>query len=474
MSRTNVQYALLFVLFSGLLGCASVPREAGFPDVRQNVTDRIGYQVHWYRGAPEEAEAAEAVRGLLGDSLTADEVVQIALLNNRWLQAIYEDLGVAQADVVQAGLLHNPIFGGDVTFPVSGGVPDLFLSVVTSFLDIFYIPLRKAVAESAFETAKLGVTGAALNLAGQARAAYYRAQADAQVMEMLQQVVLATEVTYEAAQRLHEAGNIRDLDLHNEQALYEQARLDLALAEAAVLESRERLNTLMGLWGADTQWIITHRLPDIPEQPMDLADTEKQVVAASLDLAVAQQEIETFGRLLGLTKATALVPDLELGASAEREEGDWEFGPAGALSIPIFDQGQARIAAAQAELRRQQAQYLALAVEIRSAGRAARQRLLTARRVALHYQDVVLPLRSSITAESQLHYNAMQIGIFQLLTAKRQEIQAGRSYIAALHAYWLARTDLDVLMQGRMSNLSDAVRMESAMSAPSIDPVGGH
>lgn len=474
MNRTSAPWALLIVIFSGLAGCVSVPREAGFPDVQENVTQRIGHQVYWYRGAPEEAEVAEAVRDLLSDSLTAEETVQIALLNNQRLQAIYEDLGVAQADVVQAGLLHNPIFGGDVTFPVSGGAPDLALSVVTIFLDIFYIPLRKAVAESAFETAKLRVAGAALDLAGRARAAYYRAQADAQVMEMLQQVVLATEATYEAAQRLHTAGNVRDLDLHNEQALYEQARLDLALAEAAMLESRERLNTLMGLWGADTEWIITHRLPEIPEQPMNLADLEKQAVAASLDLAVAQQEIETFGRVLGLTKATALVPDLELGANAEREEGDWEIGPAGALPIPLFDQGQARIATAQAELRRRQAHYLALAVEIRSAARAARQRLLTARRVARHYRDVVLPLRTRITEESQLNYNAMQIGIFQLLTAKRQEIQAGRNYLAALHAYWLARTDLDVLLQGRMSRLSDAVGMGSAMSVPSTDPVGGH
>ncbi|GMQ82992.1 MAG: TolC family protein [Rhodothermia bacterium] len=466
MKRTNGHYALLFVLLGGLVGCASVPREAGFPDVRQNVTDRIGYQVQWYRGAPEEAEVAEAIRSQLRDALTVDEAVQIALLNNRWLQAIYEDLGVAQADVVQAGLLHNPIFGGDATFPTSGGIPDLFFSVVTNFLDIFYIPLRKAVANAAFEGAKLQVTGAAMDLSGQTRAAFYRVQADGQLLEMLQQVVLATEATYEAARRMHEAGNIRNLDLHNEQALYEQARLDLEAAEALMVEGRERLNSLMGLWGADTKWTLANRLPDIPEQQMDLSDLEKRAITTSLDLGIAKQEIETFGQLLGLTQSTALVPALDLGASAEREDGGWKIGPAAALALPIFDQGQARIATVQAELRRRQAKYLAVAVEVRSVVRVIRQRLITARRIAEHYQNVTLPLRSLITEESQLHYNAMQIGIFQLLLAKRQEIQAGRNYIQALHAYWVARSDLDLLLQGRHSNLSKFSQVETQMPVP--------
>ncbi len=455
MSRGFVGTGFILLLFSGLVGCASVPRDADFSEVREEVSSRIGQQVQWYRGAPEDAEVAAAIQKRLKEPLTVDGAVQISLLNNRRLQAIYEDLGVAQADVVQAGLLHNPVLGGDATFPVSGGAADLALSVVTDFIDIFYRPLRKAVANSAFEAAKLRVAGAALDFSGQTRAEFYGTQANLQLSEMLVEVVLATEAAYDASKRMHEAGNITDLDLNYQQAMYEQARLDLAAADVAVVEGREHLNALMGLWGDDTQWTLASRLPVIPAQPLDMENLENRAISSSLDLREARQGIETIGQLLGLTKKVALVPSLELGSVGEREDSDWSIGPEGAITLPIFDQGQAKIAAVQAELRRRQANYVALAIEIRSTVRAARRRLESARDVAEHYKNVVLPLQGRITQETQLFYNAMQIGVFQLLDAKRQEIETGRQYIQALHAYWVARTDLDLILQGRVSGISE-------------------
>ena len=151
-----------------------------------------------------------------------------------------------------------------------------------------------------------------------------------------------------------------------------------------------------------------------------------------LELAIARREIESFARQLGLTQTSALVPEVEIGALSEREEGEWEVGPALALPIPLFDQGQARVATARAELRRRQQAYIDLAVQIRSGLRAARQRVLSARRQALHYLDTVLPLQDQITNETLLQYNAMQVGVFQLLVAKQQQIDAGRRYIESL------------------------------------------
>jgi len=457
-----------------LAGCASVPRDAGFSDVRQDVSERAGYEINWYRGAPEEAKVGAAVDSLLRDELTIDEAVQIALLNNRRLQAVYEDLGVAQADVVQAGLLRNPIFGGGMAFS-AGEQPELAVSAAVDFLGIFYIPLRKRVAESRFEAAKSRVAGAVLELAAQVQAAFYEAQARAQLLEMRQQVALATEAAFDASQRLREAGNIRLLDLHSEQALYEQARLDLLLAEEALTQSREQLNRLMGLWGSDTVWQLNGRLPAVPEVELVLDDVESRAIANSLDLAVARQEIETYGRLLGLTRASSLVPDLEIGGSAEREENGWKVGPELAVPIPLFDQGQARVATARAELRRRQEQYVALAVEVRAAAREVRQRLITSRRTALHYQNVILPLRARITEEAQHQYNAMQIGVFQLLQARQQEIEAGQRYIEALGAYWRARTDLEVLLQGRMADLGGIQPVSTEPRSTGADsPAGGH
>src|SRR4029453_2961119 len=114
-------------------------------------------------------EAAEHLRSLLQRKLTAEDAVQIAMLNNRDLQAVYTELGLAQADLVQAGLFKNPILDAAVFLPLSGVRPDFQLSLVFNLLDALYVPLRKRVAAAPFEEAKLRVNGALLDFAAQVR-----------------------------------------------------------------------------------------------------------------------------------------------------------------------------------------------------------------------------------------------------------------------------------------------------------------
>ena len=208
----------------GLTGCASVNLHAGFPDVSAAVEERSATKIAWNRGTELDQEAAEQLRSLLRGKLTADDAVQIAMLNNRDLQAIYTDLGVAQADLVQAGLFKNPILDAAVFFYLSGVRPDFQLSVVISFLDALYVPLRKRVAAALFEEAKLRVTGAVLDFAAQVRSAFYVHQANEQLLELRQTIVEALTASLDVSRRLHEAGNISDLDLARDRAQTERRR----------------------------------------------------------------------------------------------------------------------------------------------------------------------------------------------------------------------------------------------------------
>ena len=438
-----------------LAGCATVQPDAEFDQVRGDIEHRTDYHVHWYQDTDEDDQTQQAVHELLENELTAEEAVQIALLNNRRLQATYQDLGVAQADLVQAGLLSNPVFSGELLFPVDGGSAKLELGVAQSFLEIFYIPLRRQVAESQLHEAKLTVTGAVLDLAYQTRTAFYAAQAAAQRIEMFEQIVFATELGYDFAQRLYDAGNITSLELHEQRDLFEEARMSLRRAERLLQERRERVNRLMGVFGNDTQWQIADRLPDVPEDAPDLEDIETRAIEASLDLAIAGQRIQTAGRQLGITETTALVPHAELGVEAERQHGDWAVGPTLKLPIPLFDHGQARLARTRAELRQQQERYTALAVEIRSLARQTREQLEANEDIASHYQQVILPLRQRLTNEAQLQYNAMAVGLIELLRARERQIMAGERYIEALHDYWVARAKIDQLLRGRTPHHED-------------------
>lgn len=452
------------ILLSG--ACASVEPRKGLPDVEGIVSERSGKEIHWIDGSAADAEVEARVDALLASELTADSAVQVALLNNRDLQAVYEELGVAQADLVQAGLLDNPIFGAEIRFQEGGGPVELDLGVSENFLSIFFLPLRKRIAAAAFEAAKLRVAGAVLDLAGTVRAVCYELQGAEQLLEMRRTVAAATEASSDLARRLHEAGNIRDLDLVAERAIHEQAMVDVSAAELDVVRSRERLSALMGVWGRRTSWTCAKRLPEPPTEPLELAGLESRAIEQSLELGVGRQEIERVARRLGLTRATASMGEAAVGVDAERDgDGEWSLGPGFDLPIPIFDQGQPALARAAAELRMLQQSYTAEAVRIRSDVRASASRVLTLLARAGHYRGVLIPLRQQLVEETQKQYNAMQVGAFQLLQAKQQEIEVGRQYIETLRDYWLARTELDQLLSGRRARFEQP-RLRSVHSVP--------
>jgi outer membrane protein, heavy metal efflux system len=441
-------------LFAALVftsGCTSIAMNAGFDDVRATVEERSTLKIFWNNGTELDKEAKENIGSLLKSKLTGEQAVQIALLNNRDLQALYLELGIAQADLVQAGLLRNPIFDASVLFPVrGGGRPDLELSVVMNFLDVFYVPLRRRVAAARFDEVKTQVTGAVLDFAARVRTAFFLHKANEQMLELRQTIVQALGASFEVARRLNEAGNITDLEFARERALLETGKLALRSAEVTTRQSREELNMLMGLWGRETEWQSDERLPDIPEQPLQTDDIERVALARSVDLLNARQRIVVAGNQLGFNKWTALIPELDAGPIGEREEGSWEVGPTLEFPIPLFDQGQGRIGRATAELRRAQQQYYALAIRVRGTARVVRDRIEGTRDRALYYRDIMLPLRERIVNESQLQYNAMQLSPFQLLRAKEEQIETAVAYIETLRDYWLARGDAGQLLSGRL------------------------
>ena len=442
------------ILLSSLLfltSCMTVSLNGGFDEVGALIEERSGLKVFWNNGNDLDKQAAEKLGSLLKDNLTADDAVQIALLNNRELQGVYSDLGVAQADLVQAGLLSNPIFDASIKWPTSGGgQPDLELAAVMNFLDIFYLPLRKRVATARFEETKTRVSGMVLDFAVRVRTAFYVHQANEQMLELRQTVVQALTASFDLTRRLHDAGNITDLDFARERALLETGKLSLRSAEIALRQSREELNILMGLWGKQTEWQTDQRLPGILEQAIQTEDIERVALDRSVDLLQARQRLLAAGEQLGLNRATALMAESHIGGLGERNDGAWEAGPVLEFPIPLFDQGQARTGRAAAELRRAQQNYYSIAVKIRATARALRDHAQGARDRALYYRDIMLPLHERIVNETQLQYNAMQLGPIQLLRAREQQIETGAAYVEALRDYWLVRTELAQLVSGRL------------------------
>ena len=444
--------AVTVVLLASLAACV-VPRRAGFDDVEKALAARTRYRVHWNQGTDADRLVADETRRLLGQELTVSTSVQIALFNNPDLQATYERLGVAQAAVVQAGLLRNPRISLHYGFRIlESGLDELVGSVTGAFLDLFLMPLKKKLANADFARVKLEVADAVLAKVAAVSQAFFTVQASTQIVAMRQTLLDAQQAATELALRQHEAGNLSELDFSVHQAVYAQAKLDLGRAEYQRLADREQLTRLLGVWGADVDYRVAAKLPDMPEREPDLVHLEKVAIENRFDLLAARAELQAASDSLRLTKSTRVIGGLEVGLHAHRDpDGPATIGPTLDLELPIFDQKQAEVARLRAQLHAAQHRADALAITIRSEVRMARNRLLSARMTVDYFARAMIPLREKIVALSQEQYNAMLVGTYQLITAKQNELHTYREYIEAVRDYWIARADLEHVLGTRLA-----------------------
>ena len=443
--------SLLFVM--ALAPSAWSASRASVEDLQSTIHGRIDKRVEWRKDAAADVEISQTVHALLRGVLTADRAVQVGLLNNRELQATFEEIGVAHADLTEAGLLRNPSFDVSARFPdrpPSG--TNLEFSIVQDFLDLALIPLRKKVAANELARAKLRVGDAVLKLASEVKTAFYTLQAKQQLSSRLAALGATNTAALEFAQRQHEGGTINDLELANQQASYAQARADATEITAEMRSDREKLNRLLGVWGPDTQWKIADELPSIPGKSLPVDRLETIAVAQRLDLAAAKAELGAVVQSLGLTKTYRYVGAIEFGVDTERgTDGQRVTGPTLRLELPVFNHGQGRIAKLQAKLRQAERRLEAQAIDIRSEVREARDRLLAKKDLATYYRDELIPERTRVLDLTLEHYNAMLKGAYDLLLAKQNQLTADRGYIDALRDYWIARADLERAVGGSLS-----------------------
>jgi outer membrane protein, heavy metal efflux system len=468
-----VRWALLLSFMLGA-GCASTSPGESFRDVSAEVEQRSGHALHWNRSTPEDAQAEAATDRLLGGPLGVAQAIEVALLNNRTLTATYEELSIAQADVVQAGLLRNPIFGAGRTVAEGDRLdPNLELSLAWDFLDLLMVPAKTKIAATERDATKARVADVVLDVVADVQRAYFALVAAQQVAAMRKIVADAAQASSDVAAEQSNAGNINDLTLTNEQSNYEQFALDLAQAQAEVAEARERLARLLGVWGKRALFRVADRLPQVPAEDPPIDRLESLAIAQRLDLEATRKEREAIGRALSLVESTRFTPGIGVGVSAGRlNDGNISVAPSGSLELPIFDQKQAQIARLEAMLRASDDRLRAHAVDIRAEVRAARQRMDYARATVARYRGRVIPLRERLVALSQQQYDAMLLGVYQLLGAKQSEVSAYREAIEAARNYWLARVDLERAVAVRLPSAPPAAAPPQALPAaePTASP----
>lgn len=442
-----------FAALAGLLlvaGCASIQKEKGHNEVARFVRQRTGFNTGWEQGAPENEQMAQRVAELLASGLNRDRAAQIALLNNRELQSVYEELGVSQAELVQAGLLTNPRLSAAVGFPLKpGNVLEYSGSLVIDFLNVFLLPLRKSVAAEKFAAEVAHVANEALRVVAETSAQFAEVQAAEKLVELQRVSSDGARAAAFLAERQHDAGNNTDLEFAQARVAYSQRRLDLAAAERALVVAREQINEQLGLFGDQTNWTVAEPLAALPPSEPELEGLERRALRQRLDLAARRRNTMLAARMVAVAKTSRLFGVIEVGADIHQDpDGPIVAGPTLTLELPIFDQRVAQIAKLEAEQRQAERQLGAAGIRVRADVRRARARLLIARDMADHYLKSVLPLRERVLSETQLQYNAMQVGLRQLVEARTEQAEAYSGYIRSLAEYWMARAELERAIGG--------------------------
>jgi outer membrane protein, heavy metal efflux system len=435
------------------------------PDLEQTVRERTGKQIDLRKDPAADDQIARHIHTLVHRPLTADSAVQVALLSSRELQATFEDIGIANANLIEAGLLKNPTFAISARFPDRPpSATNVEMSIAEDFFDVLLIPLRKKVAASELARTKLRVGDEILKLAAEVKTAFYEMQAQQQLLERLMAINETEAAALELSIRQHEAGNIPDLDLANQQATYSQTKLDANQLTTAISSSRERLNRLMGLWGNNTDWKIVEELQAVPTKDFPQRGLESIAMNQRLDLAAAKTEVLALVQSLGLTKTYRYVGAIEFGVDSERDPDRQRVtGPTLKLDLPIFNRGQGRVAKLEAQLRQAERRVEADAVAIRADVREARDRIIAKRDLAIFYRDNLLPERHRILELTLAGYNSMLKSPYDLLLAKQNELSAEKGFIDASRDYWIAHADLERSVGGRLA-ASAAVVDETASS----------
>lgn len=477
--------ALAFPL--ALSGCVTGDdysrNEAGFISVANKTASVEAKETVWIQNQNQARSAGAQVKSLLARTkpLDVETAVQIALLNNKGLQAAYADLGDRAADAWQSTMFINPT----VSFGTTGiGTPELQAfktiegMITTNILALATKSRDVAIADTRFRQAQLTAAVRTLQVAADTRRAWIGAVAAWENVGQLQRAQATADAASELAAKLGETGAMTKGAQAREHVFVAEIAGETAKARLAARLAKEELTRLMGLWGSELDYQVPNSLPPLPKSVAKRDTIEAEALRNRIDLQVAKLELEATARSYGLTEATRYVTDLEIltGFETEREIEDDEKKTRTTaqveleFAIPIFDTGKARMRKAEVAYMRAANLLAEKAVNVRSEARSAYEAYRSNYDIARHYRNNVVPLRAKVEEESLLTYNGMITNTFELLTDTRDKINSILLSVNAKRDFWLAEANLAPAIYGGGATNASA---ETEVAAASGSGGGG-
>jgi cobalt-zinc-cadmium efflux system outer membrane protein len=433
---------LSMLLLFALPACTQVDPQLSYDHARDLVEASTGRS-----DAPNPSLpvlSSEEIDGLLLDGLGLDEALHLALTSNRGLRAAFQEIGVANAERVQAGMLANPSLGLLLRFPIDGGL--LFLEAVlgVELLQFWSIADREDAAEAELESTLLHVARSCGEVLGKTRRAY----AEAQAASMLERVAtenlgLATRA-FEAMDKLHANGMGDALDKSLALGPKLAAEMELEKARMQARHSRRRLAICLSLARNVDGLELSDELLLQPQSILDPEALVLKALEARLDLRAMEAAIRALDVHVRLEEKGAW-GELVAGPAIERP-GDGSsnlIGPSLSLSLPIFDQNQAQVARAAAQLQGMVLEHQAARIAISQDIRTQADRRNQASRALSFHQDELMPQVQRSHGLALRSHGAKVGSLQQVLETQRLLLEARSAQVQLALEYAVSSADLE-------------------------------
>lgn len=432
-----------------------------------------------------------------GSVLTQEEAVALALRNNRQLRADLETIAQADAQLLQAGLLSNPMLNLMIMFPAGGGRSMLWANGLPQMplQDLWLIPARKKVAKAELQSAVLRVADGAVGTAASVKTTYARLQYLQRAIELTRENLEIVRQSTEVIRVRQTSGQATQVQTNLSDIRAMRMKSELIGMESEYRAGKRELLATMGLASASADWIVEPLAP-LPEEWLAQTDEEQLTVVAAdqrLDLKAAEWEIQAAQAEIGLNKREGW-PDLALGLGFQRDpapqsnnpswagragntavrglvdramgmpsapmlgepfqpkmrEVKWSVGPMMEMELPIFDWNQAGIARARATHRQRIANYEALLQQTIETVRRSLVTLKQAHEQSRFYAESVTPAVEQNLELARRSYISGQEDLTVYLDVQEDLLRTRLSQIEFTRNYLVSRAELERALGGKL------------------------
>jgi cobalt-zinc-cadmium efflux system outer membrane protein len=417
----------------------------------------LGQDITAYRPpqeAPQEEPASFGVAEPTG-AITLREALSLALMGNPELAAFSWDIRAAEAKMLQAGLIPNPEFEGEIEWFAGSGELSGFDASESHFMFSQLIELggkrtkREKVAAVERDLGGWDYEGKRLDVFTETTKAFVDVLAT-------QEKLALSENTYHLAERVHqvvkdrvEAGKVSPLEETKSAVALSTSEIELVQTRRALEATRKRL---AATWGSAAATFA--RAEDSLETIGEIPSLEHLLEKISQNPDVARWEAEVALRKakVDLEKAEG-IPDVVLGAGPEysAETDDYAFQAVMAVPIPLFDRNQGAISEATYLLTKSMQERSATILRIKTALSDTYETLASSYSQAESLRKSVLPAAHDAFDAATEGYQEGKFEYLEVLDAQRTLFIVRAQYIDALANYHKARADAERLIGQRLN-----------------------